>query len=208
MAEAVIDKATIVNWAMIDLGLPATFSIDENTERGGVVSRVWPRVVDECFTLHDWSFCRRTSKLARHAESPDNGWTYEFALPGDRIGEPFKVLDQAGNNEHVLRELTIEGDSLFANKPDVWARCRVHRDPKNWDPAFRVGFTMVLGGRLAVPLLQDKSLADEKLKEAWGTPQQNRTGGYFSRLLGENKAAHPVGSGLLDEDPLTSARYM
>lgn len=208
MDNQTIDKATVVNMALIGrLGMPGNYSIDGETELGGSVDVVWPLAVAQCFSLHDWNFCRRTSKLARHSAAPDNGWRYGFDLKGDRIGDPLKLLKQAGENEALLRNFTIEGGSVYANEPDVWSRDKVAVDPKYWDSGFLVGFVIVFGAYLAVPVLQDTKMRDDGLTEAFGTPSQGGGGGYFGRLLAQNRASEPVGSPLLRNDPLTDARW-
>ncbi|MEK1929090.1 MAG: hypothetical protein AAAC47_04780, partial [Pararhizobium sp.] len=185
--DQTIDKATVVNMSLITrLGVPGNYSVDGETDLGGTVDVVWPLAVAQCFSLHDWNFCRRTTKLTRHATAPDNGWQYGFDLPGNKVGDPLKVLRQAGNNEDPLRDFTIEGFSLFANEPEVWARCKVNVDPQYWDDGFMVGFVIVLGAYLAVPVLQNEKMRDDSLAEAFGTPSQGGGGGYFGRLLAQN----------------------
>lgn len=203
-----IDKATIVNWALADIGQPANFSIDTETNLGGIVARVWPRVVDRCFYLHDWSFCRRTTKLTRQNDAPENGWRYGFDLPGDRLGDPLKLMSRIVRSDgDPLRNYDIEGDTVFADEPDVWARCKVYRDPETWDPGFRACFVTALAGYLAVPILQDTDLKEAQLREAFGTPSEGGAGGLFGRLVAQYRAGSPVASPLLRNDPLTDARW-
>ncbi|YBV97530.1 hypothetical protein M1D80_11815 [Phyllobacteriaceae bacterium JZ32] len=202
-----VDKATVVNWALPKLGLAPVYTIDSETELGGTVDLIWPHVIAECFSVHDWSFCRRTVKLDRHARAPENGWRYGFDLPGDRIGEPLKVLRCAGAREEILRNYTLEGGSLYADEPYAWARCRLAVEPETWDIGFRSVFVIALASALAVPLIQDKDLADTLYAEAFGTPSQGGTGGKFGRLIAQNRASEPLGSPMLRDDPLTSARW-
>lgn len=208
MPDQAIDKATIVNWALADLGQPANFSIDAETRLGGIVDRVWPRAVDHCFYLADWSFARRTNKLSRQAAEPENGWRYGFDLPGDRLGEPLKAMRSIVRSQgEPLRNYDIEGDTLFADEPDVWTRCKVYRDPLAWDPGFRTCFVTALAGYLAVPVLQNEDLRDTYMKAAFGTPSEGGAGGSFGRLVAQHRAGKPVGSPLLAADPLTAARW-
>ncbi|WP_062222207.1 hypothetical protein [Aureimonas sp. D3] len=203
-----IDKATIINRALIQLGQAPSFSLDDESFANGAIDAVWPDVVDICFGLHDWTFARRTSRLTRLAAKPDNGWTYGFELPGDRLGAPLLVLRAVVQSEAVLRTYTIEGGTLFAHEPAVWARCKVEVDPVAWEPNFRTAFTTALASRLAVPMQQDEGLAAELWAAAFGTPAQGGTGGAFGRLVAQDRAAAPVSSPLLRSDPLTDARWL
>lgn len=205
MPDAIITKATIVNWALIELGQPANFSIDTENALGGIVDLCWTRVVDRTFGLHDWTFCRRTAKLTRKEATPVTGWAYAFDMPGDKVGDPLKVtVDPAC--EAPLRNYHLEGTELHANEATVYVRCRVLVDPQYWDPAFRDAFTIALAAQLAVPLLQSIELRDDMTKSAFGTPSQGGTGGAFGRLIAQNRAAAPLASPLLRNDPLSDAR--
>lgn len=204
--DAQITQATLVNQALIDLGQPPNFSIDQATPLGGIVDIVWPGVVDETFGLHDWTFCRRTFKLSRRAAAPDSGWKYAFDLPGNRVGDPLAILIDPRRN-HVLREYYLEGTEVHCERDEIWARCRVAIDPRYWDPPFRAAFRKALAAELAIPLLQDPDLKIALRQEAFGTPSQGGAGGKFGRLIAQNRAASPIGAPLYDNDPLTSARW-
>ncbi|NDV87041.1 hypothetical protein GTW51_10040 [Aurantimonas aggregata] len=206
MDEQVIDKATLVNRALIKLGQAATFSIDDENHISGKVDAVWPDLVAHCFGLHDWTFCRATYRLTRIELEPENGWCYRFGLPGNRIGEPLKILSDP-RRDAPLREFSIEGGELFADVLDVWARCKVEVNPAIWDPAFRAAFTTALAGALAVPIQSDQDLEATYWQQAFGTSSQGGTGGLFGRLISQNVASDPPDSANRWRDPLTDARY-
>lgn len=203
----VLDKATVVNRALARIGLSPTFSIGDESFVAGKIDLIWPDVVSHTFGLHDWDFCRLTRPLHRLSETPVNGWTYAFQLPGDRLGAPLKLLAQVGDPEAPLRSYTIEADKVFAHEAAVWARCKVAVDPAAWDPAFASAFVTALASALAIPMMQDEQLAADLSAKAYGTPSQGGGGGEFGRLMSQHRAGEPVGSPLLAYDPLTSARY-
>lgn len=208
MLDQAVDKPTIVNWALADLGQPANYSVDSETRLGGLVDRVWDRTVYHCFFLTDWNFCRQTSKLSRRDATPETGWRWGFDLPGDRLGDPLKVMRTIDRSRgDPLRAFDIEGDVLYADEPDVWARVKVWREPDTWDPGFLTCFTKALAGYLAVPVLQDEDLRDGYLRAAFGTPSEGGAGGMFGRLIAQHRATVPLGSPLLNSDPLTAARW-
>lgn len=206
MADAEIDRAMIVNWALTDIGLPASFSVDSETELGGTVDMVWPRVVDEAFSLHDWTFCRKTFALVRQSAPPITGWAYAFDLPGGTLGQPLRyALD--GRCTRILRSFDLEANEIHCNEPAVFARCRVYVEPHAWEPGFRAAFTTALASALAVPLLQDEDLASGLHGAAFGSPSQGGGGGKFGRLIAQNRAADPPDSPVRHGDPLVNARW-
>lgn len=193
MAEAEIDKAMIVNWALVELGLAPNFSIDTETKLGALVDMFWPRAEARCFGLHDWTFCRQTFSLQRQLATPNNGWTYGYDLPGGIFGPPLKLTSDA-RCEAPLRNFTIEGKTVFTHEPTVFARCKVALAPASWPPQFADGFATLLSSYLAIPLTQDPELKADKEAAAIGTPSTGGAGGILGRYMAQDRAAAPIGS--------------
>lgn len=204
--EAELTKAMIVNWALSELGMAPSFSIDEESPLGALVDIFWPRCIGHTFGLHDWTFCRRTSRLTRQTAEPETGYRYGFDLPGDKIGQPMKLLTDP-RREIPIRNSRIEGQTLYVDEDTVYAVCKVRVDPKIWDWQWASAFATALSSYLAVPLLQDTDLALEKAAAAFGTRSEGGAGGIFGRLIAQDRASGPVGSNLLANDPLTAGRF-
>ncbi len=203
--EALLDKPTIVNWALAELGLAPKFSIDDQTSLGAIVTIFWPRAVAHCFSLYEWTFCRKTFSLTRQAETPATGYAYGFELPGGILGEPFKYLRDP-RRETPVRDVRIEARTVYSDELALYAVCKVDVDPQYWNLGFANAFAVALAAYLAVPLTQDLELAAEKEQKAFGSKSEGGAGGMFGRLIAQNRSAHPVGSNLLANDPLTAAR--
>lgn len=204
-SQALLTKATIVNWALAEIGRTPNFSIDEESPLGAIVDIFWPRVVGRCFGLSDWTFCRRTNRLTRRSEEPETGYRFGFDLPGDKIGEPMRVLRDPRRDDPI-RDFRIEGRVLFCDEETAYTVCKVEVDPQTWDLQFADCFAVALAAQLAIPLREDLELAADKEAKAFGTPGKDNTGGLFGRLMAQNRAAHPVGAPLLQSDPLTGSR--
>lgn len=210
MSESEITRAAIVNQALvIGLGQQPNFSIDDDqSELGGIVDVVWPMIVDRAFGLHDWTFCRRTSKLDRRDETPVTGYAYAFDMPGDKVGDPLKFSRDPRFRDPV-REYYLEARQVHTNEPVLYGRFRVLVDPAAWDPAFRAAFTTALASALAVPILQDVNLKETLEAQAFGSAQIRRSGGVggeFGRLIAQNLAASPMGTPFGGNDVLVGAR--
>jgi hypothetical protein len=205
MPDALFSKVEVVNWSLVELGQAPAYSIDTATALGAIVDTMWPRAVARCFGLHDWTFCRRTHLLTRQAATPVTGYAYGFDLPGGRIGEPMRYLRDP-RTRAVVRDVRIEAGTVFSDEPVLYAVCRMAVDPEQWDAQFADCFASALAGFLAVPLLQDSDLADEKLQLAFGPPSQGGSGGAFGRLIAQIRSAEPQGAEMLAADPLTAGR--
>jgi hypothetical protein len=202
--EAQRTKVHLVHAALLELGLPPRYAIDDVSDQGATIDIQFPRCVARTMGLHDWYFCRRKSKPPRLSAAPENGFRYGFELPGDRLGVPLKVLDNP-NSKDPLRDIFLAEDFIYANCPDIWLYSKVKRDPRDWDDQFADAFCISLASMLAVPLIQDMELAEAKRVEAHGAKQFNGAGGMFGRLIAQHRAGEPVGAGLYENDPLTSA---
>jgi hypothetical protein len=201
-----IDKAKIINWTLTDIGVGPIFSIDDGSDLSEVCEAAWQRTIDQLLGMHDWSFARKTYKNRRRVEAPENGWRYGFDLPGTRIGNPLKIMDQAGSSPRPLRSFTIEEGILFCDAEETWSLCKVEVSPDSWPPDWRAAFVVAYGGYLAVPVWNDENMRDGRLAEAFGTPSQQFTGGMFGRLMAQDKASNPVGEPMQNDNPITAVR--
>lgn len=200
-----IDKATIINQALTAIGAGPMFSVDDKSDLAETIEATWPAVVDQVFGMHDWSFSLLTYKNGRHAAEPINGWRYGFDLPGTRIGNPILNMSDP-RSRRPLRDFSLEAGKLYCDEPETWSQVKVAVDPDVWPPQFRSAFRIALGAYLAVPVWQDTNMQDDLLVQAFGTASREGTGGLFGRLMAQDSASQPKGSGLASEDPLTSAR--
>lgn len=206
MADTAPDKVHVVNTALsTHLGLPASYSIDDESTLGGQVDLAWDTVIAEVMTLHAWSVFQDVREAQLIAGSPGNGWLYGFSLPADRIGLPLAVMLDP-QRETYLRQFATIGGKLYTNVEKVWVRIRVMQDPAYWDSAFRAAFSVALASALAVPLRQDADERDALHVKAFGDPRENGGGGIFGKLITLDRSAQPQGRGFLVNDPLTRAR--
>lgn len=202
-----IDRATIINMALTDIGAGPMFSVDDDSDLAAQIELQWMAVIDRTIGMHSWSFCRKTYKNTLLSTAPDNGWRYCFDLPGTRIGNPLKILDQAGQSPRPLKRFTIEEGKLFCDVTETWSLCKFQADPDYWPPEWRGAFVVALGAYLAVPVWQDADMRNDMLVEAFGTPSREGTGGLFGRLMAQDRASEPVDDMGNEENPLINARY-
>lgn len=200
-------KVHLVNRALVKLGLRPSYTTDQASELGAMVEAVFDPLLAEVATNFDFPFLRQTLALDPLAGPPQNGWPYGFKLPATRIGSPLSFLDQVYPRERYLREFMLEAGNVYAACTVLWGRFRILLDPQYWDEGFAEAYVTGLAGRLAVPMTQDAELEEARIREAFGSQQEQRRGGLFGRLIAMNKAAEPQGRGFMDSDLLTQARW-
>lgn len=201
-----IDRATIINWALTDIGAGPMFSVDDDSDQAEQIANVWQAVVDRTFGLTDWSFSRQTRKLVRRAAKPENGFANGFDLPGDRIGNPLRYWSHP-RDRRPIRDFTLEAGVFYCDCAEAWSLCKTYVDPDYWPTDWRSAFIVALGAYLAVPIWQDDDMRDGRLAEAFGSPSQQLTGGMFGRLIAQDKASNPIGDPQSLDNPLVNARY-
>jgi len=207
MPETARDKVHVCNRALLKLGQPASYTIDSGEELGAILDMGFDAVEARAIALYRWSNSIRTQALeALAAGTFDNGWTYGFNLPANRIGNPVAFLSQAGANEIYCRSFMIEEGKVYANVSALWARIRLLADPTTWDLGFMEAFVTALAGEIAEPLLQQEDTGERYKREAWGSPQQEGGGGLFGKLIALDHASQPQGRNFLQRNPLTDAR--
>lgn len=194
MATQTLDMATLVNRALVLNGDPPSFAPGGDGGLNATVDVIWSMTVDRCLGLHDWPFLRTTRKLERQAETPQNGYTYGYNLPGAEMLSILRVLCDPTPPGRVLRDYTIEAGGLYCHADAVWLRYKLLREPETWPADFASAFVVALAAYLAVPVRQDEALRDRYLREAFGDLREGGTGGLFGRLIAQMRANEPVGS--------------
>lgn len=201
-----VSPVAVVNEALARLGSQPIAALDEDTAVARKVAQIYPTVVGSVFAVERWRFAQRTRRLDRLAEAPQTGWRYAYALPGDRIGEPVRVLANPRTPDRPLRAFAVEGSELHCDQEAVWVSCVVDVDPTQWPALFRAAIVVALAADLAVPQTHDRDLAEDLRRQAWGTPGEGGRGGLVGRAMARDAAQQP-GPSLGASDVLTGARY-
>lgn len=201
------DRTKVANEALARLAATPIMAFDDETPTAAKVARIFPTVVAAAFDSHRWNFARRTTRLDRLNIVPETGFAYAYALPGNRIGDPVRVLTNPRNVDNPLRTFVVEGGELHADAGAVWATCVIAVEPPEWPPLFRFAVAVALAAELAVPLTHDTGLKDRLDAEAWGTPQEGRRGGLIGRAIARDAAGTPGPAPVGASDVLTGARY-
>lgn len=204
---AAIDKLSVINKSLSRMGASPIGALDEATAKARKCVAIYDDLIPACLGLYDWSFNRVAYPLNRLDETPINGWKYAYAMPGNAVGVPVKVLTSQQRPDDPLREFELQGGKLYANRLPLWAIFPVDVNPGLWRPSFRLAVTVGLAGDLCVPIAHDKTLGEILKAEAFGAPELQMRGGLMGIALSQDASSSNKNAPLW-RDPLTEARLM
>ncbi len=115
-------KLSICSDALIMLGASPLSSFSEGTDSAQICDRLYDDIRDMALGMYPWSFSYKKVQLAQTTNTPVTEWTYEYALPSDRIGSGVRavfVTPSAGGTP-VNTGWEILGDSLVTNYSTIY----------------------------------------------------------------------------------------
>ena len=105
---AVLD---IINRGLDLLGQQPLTSMDERTPNAAKVKRVWPGVRASVLRAHVWKCAQERVELARLADRPAFGFSYQYQLPGDFV----RLV--ATDPERAI--VCVKGNTLMSDAPTL-----------------------------------------------------------------------------------------
>lgn len=156
----------ISNRALGYLGAEALVSLDQSTPLAAKIKILWPQVRDDVLRDHPWNCCQRRVRLARLADNPAFGFSYQFQLPSDFL----RLVDTWPS----LARCQVEGQKMLSDCPEL-ALLYVFREenPQNYDSQLAAVMSIKLASELAYGITSSTSLAQsldglylKKIKDA------------------------------------------
>lgn len=146
----------ICNSAILKIGGTRITALTDDSREAAVCNEQFGKIRDAELRKHTWNFAIKRKKLARLADAPAFGWTYQYQLPSDFI----RVIALYDNDDGLgALDCRIEGKMVLADVTDVWLRyvARVE-DPNEFDVLFAEALAFRMAQELAVPIAGSNSL--------------------------------------------------
>lgn len=204
--DPVLVDEDIVNRALGAIGGGSITSLDEDSELALSVIAVYPDVVDAAHAAFQWRWARKTKRLDRLDEKPENGFLHAFGFPVDAIGNPLALFANP-RNRTPHADFAVEGRTVYADPHELHGSFIMRQSPALWPPLFRAAVTMWLQSRFALSVTHDATLAQALEADAIGTPSQGMQGGLMGRAIAVDVAQGGARGGMSDRNPLTNARF-
>jgi hypothetical protein len=154
-----IDKVSISNQALTEIGVGAITSLEEDSEAAFQTRLVFDQLLEEELERGNWSFATYRAELAAEITPPAFGWAYSHPLPSN----PYclRVISIEDDPEHIL-----EGRKILSDETPLQIRYigRV-TDMAQLSGLFRQAFAYRLAKALAIPLRGSGDLRDRMNKE-------------------------------------------
>lgn len=191
--------------ALILLGAAPISSFNDGTDEANACDRLYSDVRDMTLSMYPWSFAYKKVKLARLVTTPVSEWTYEYQLPGDRLGNPRAVFETANAYARPVKEWEIQGDKLITNYQEVYIDYP-YQTPEYAMPQYFVQLLKyMMAWHLAYPITEQETKTGYWQGLAIGSPAENGRGGYFRQASNIDAQGQPPQ--VIEDYALVAVRY-
>lgn len=191
--------------ALILLGASPISSFNDGTDEANACDRLYSDVRDMTLSMYPWSFAYKKVKLARLVTTPVSEWTYEYQLPGDRLGNPRAVFETANAYARPVKEWEIQGDKLITNYQEVYIDYP-YQTPEYAMPQYFVQLLKyMMAWHLAYPITEQETKTAYWQGLAIGSPAENGRGGYFRQASNIDAQGQPPQ--VIEDYALVAVRY-
>jgi hypothetical protein len=197
-------KLTICSDAMLMLGASAISSFSEGTDEAQIADRLYDDIRDTLIMQYPYSWSIKKVKLARLIDAPVNEWRYQYALPGDILGNPKALFITGAVGAIPVRDFEIYGTSVYTSYEDVWIDYQYRPEPAFFPPYFVNLLKHALAAAFAEPITDQIQKGDYYHRLAYGSPDQNMRGGLVRVSMNIDGVDRPAQN--IMDFPLTEIR--
>jgi len=195
---------SICSDALLMLGAKAISSFNDGTDESSVCDRLYPDVRDSTLVMYPWSFSVKKVKLARLITTPNSVWSYEFQLPGDRLGNPRAVYQSATPGSPVQKDWEIQGDKLLTNLDTIYLDYQYSVGEFAMPQYFVQLLKYMMAWHLALPITEQSDRAQYWQQVAVGAIGENGRGGYIRTAMNIDGQGQP--SRIIEDFTLIAVR--
>lgn len=173
-------KLSICSDALIMLGASPLSSFSEGTDAAQICDRLYDDLKDSLIASYPWSWSFKKVQLARLTETPVSEWKYKYQLPGDRLAGVRAVFNasEAGNRP-MQRGWELYEDQLLTDENSIWVDYQFSPGEASLPTYFVQLLKYAVAADIAETVTDQITKADYFERKAFGTPSENRRGGYM-----------------------------
>ena len=151
-----VSEVIICNLALRKLGARLIESLRGSSQEAVTCNLFYEEVRDAVLREYPWNFAAARCRLAKLAEQPSFGFSFQYQLPADCL-----YLRQL---ESSADEFVVEGGKLLCNHDGVSA---IYTRKVTNSALFDSSFVMALSSRLAAEIADDITGSSSKAKDMW-----------------------------------------
>lgn len=173
-------KLSICSDALIMLGASPLSSFSEGTDAAQICDRLYDDLKDSLIASHPWSWSFKKVQLARLTSTPVNEWKYQYALPGDRLAGVRAVYNSTATGiEPVKYGWEIQGDKIETSEETIIVDYQYAPNESILPKYFVQLLKYAMAAEIAETVTDQITKAQYYEQKAFGSPSENRRGGYF-----------------------------
>jgi len=173
-------KLSICSDALILLGASPLSSFSEGTDAAQICDRIYDDLKDSIIASYPWSWSIKKVKLARLTEEPESEWKYLYQLPGDALaGVRAVFISDSPGIRPIQHGWEIINNKLQTNFEEVWVDYQFAPGESLLPTYFVQLLKYAMAAEIAEAVTDQITKADYFERRAYGTPGENRRGGYF-----------------------------
>lgn len=177
----ITNSTELANVSLTRLGENNIASIDDTDNLSLMVAAQYETVRTKCLSRRSWNFARTKKQLSKLSSAPVNEYQNKFQLPPDLLSGPTAVYDSTESGVRpVVETWELFGNEIYAD----FDTCVIDyladiTDVIRWPAYFRELVVLDLCAALAQEITDSDKLTETFYARAWGTPQENYTGGWY-----------------------------
>ena len=151
-------EVSICNSALLELGEDFITALTEDSKAARLCNLVYSEMRDELLRKYPWNFATERKEIGRLTSTPPFGFAYEYQLPSDCL----RVLGTNLGVEYSGVIWKVEGRKLRSDM--LFTHILYIRQETNttlMDPLFRECLAARIAWKLAIPLTDDRQLAND-----------------------------------------------
>jgi hypothetical protein len=196
----------IVNAACANIGETPLQALDEEIDAGQSAQLLYDEVLEFNLDVYKFSFAKQLRQLsAVSGEDAFAGYSTVYAIPAEAIGNPVYLTDAPTDPDRRFSRYAIVGDRIHADAGPLYAMIVFRAPPSRWSGAFKSMMISALAAKFAISLAHDRALAEERSREAYGTPSDDFRGGKMRAAINADSFTSPPRPQARDDNPLTQA---
>lgn len=179
-AGSITNDTELVNSALARLGEAAIADIAGTDDQSTLIASQYYVIRRACLAKRIWRFALQKQQLSKLSSTPVNEFDNAFQLPSDLILGPLAVFDSTAAGVQPFHRWELYGDEILTDSETIVIDYTVDvTDVQRWPSYFVELVVLALCGALAKPITDSETLATEYNARAWGTPQDNYSGGWY-----------------------------